>query len=526
MELVPLEVTRLEAPFHALPAHEYCTPISRNVFQGDDPHDLAFLPFADDPTFDHAKYLEEYDSVSWLESVLDPDVEVVVVETVRRLHKDHGIQYRHIDETGILPLELLDRNGSRGMIYRSRRRDFPDWPPGIPASEKRLQDDTTPIAHSPDKKLAVLVSNFCTNLNCLVGFCSTHLDPMPMPLTTPPLVRSQRMKELASAPCGTDCFSLQSHDDQPVRWNEPEIKLLCTILDFSPDTLPCDLATICAKPCWEVFHFRRTILPDAAIERKRTTKGKAIIKGPRLGRTASSLKFDGMPINLGCLGKPCRHDGPCDATAQCACFLNKAHCESSCRCSRKCTRRWRGCACSSKTAICSTERCACYLAHRECDPELCLKCQAKCVHAVDAKVNLCQNADIQRGRWKRTTVAPAAWGMGLFMAEAADVDQLIIEYVGELIYDPTTDSREPIAVHRGRNYLFELNSTLSVDGTYAGNAARYINHDARAPNCRARVRMVNGEHRIGIYATKKLTAGEEVLFNYGKHFFTESAGKA
>lgn len=41
-------------------------------------------------------------------------------------------------------------------------------------------------------------------------------------------------------------------------------------------------------------------------------------------------------------------------------------------------------------------------------------------------------------------------------------------------------------MHRGRNYLFELNSTLSVDGTYAGNDARYINHDAQHPNCHAK----------------------------------------
>jgi hypothetical protein len=44
----------------------------------------------------------------------------------------------------------------------------------------------------------------------------------------------------------------------------------------------------------------------------------------------------------------------------------------------------------------------------------------------------------------------------------------------------------PIAEHRGRNYLFELNKTLSIDGTYVGNDARYINHDAQSPNCRAK----------------------------------------
>ncbi|KAJ7238137.1 hypothetical protein B0H12DRAFT_1137905 [Mycena haematopus] len=507
---VPMQVFQVIDAFAAPPPYEYCTPTQRNIFLGDDPPYMPFLPFADDPTFDHGRYASEYKGCSWRISGIDPDLEVVVVEAARRLHGEHQMLYQHIDETGALPLELLDRDGARGMIYRSRRRDFPDWPPDVPTSAKYLQYDTNPVANSPDKAIALLVSTFCMNLNCNVGFCGTHLDPMPMPLTTPPLLKSQQLKKLARTPCAHDCFLLKSASaiDDSIQWSAHDAQFLRTILDLSPDTIPCDLATICAKPCYEIFAQRQLIFPDAAIKKP---KGKSKNKPIR-----DKSLFDDFDTNRFTPGKPCRHDGPCDATTQCACFLNKAHCESSCRCYRKCARRWAGCACSvtKRDVICRTSRCACYLAHRECDPEICLKCQAK-----DAQANVCQNADIQRMRWKRTKVEPGRWGLGLFMAEAAASDDLIIEYVGEIVFDATTDSREPISEHRGRNYLFQLNQTLSIDGAYVGNDARYINHDGERPNCCAKVRMVNGEHRIGIYATRPLKPGEEVLFNYGKFFF-------
>lgn len=35
------------------------------------------------------------------------------------------------------------------------------------------------------------------------------------------------------------------------------------------------------------------------------------------------------------------------------------------------------------------------------------------------------------------------------------------------------------------------------------------------------VKLVNGEHRIGIYALQDLEAGREVLMNYGTEFFVD-----
>ncbi|KAJ7159514.1 hypothetical protein C8R46DRAFT_1194840 [Mycena filopes] len=532
---VAMKVISVPDVYPPPPAYEHCTPTVRNISHGDDPSDLGFLPFPDHPTFDHAAYLDEFKRYSWERPVPDPDVEVVVVETARRLRTEHQMLYHHIDETAVLPLELLDRGGVRGMVYRSRRRDFPNWPPDVPSSAKPLPSDADALLPpSPASLLAAAVSTFCTNLNCVTPFCSTHLDLTPMPPKVAASIQNHRMHAHVHTPCSPDCFRSKAtpSDDEPIEWPPSSTHLLRTLLDHGPDATPCDLAAICARPCFEAFALRARLLPDAASSKhKGRKKGGAQPKMPRGG--AGFGDFDTSKFTP---GKPCTHEGPCSAVTQCVCYLNKAHCESGCRCSRKCTRRWRGCTCAATTATATTKQrggaggaggsggaavatMAICRTSRECDPEICLRCQAK-----DAEADVCKNADIQRARWKKTTVAPGRWGIGLFLAEPAGQGDLVIEYVGELIFDPTTESREPVAMHRGRNYLFAMNNTLSVDGAYAGNDARYINHDAQRPNCVALVRMVNGEHRIGVYATRAIKAGEEVLFNYGDNFFRGEAG--
>jgi len=87
-----------------------------------------------------------------------------------------------------------------------------------------------------------------------------------------------------------------------------------------------------------------------------------------------------------------------------------------------------------------------------------------------------------------------------------------------LIFEPTFHSRDAVAVHKGRSYVFELNSTFSLDSGSAGNETRYINHSS-TPNCGCTIMLVNGEHRIGIYALTKILQGEELFINYGPNFF-------
>lgn len=55
------------------PPYESCTPIARNLMVGDDPDDLPFIPFADDPTYNFLSDIEEYSCFRWQEPFIDSD---------------------------------------------------------------------------------------------------------------------------------------------------------------------------------------------------------------------------------------------------------------------------------------------------------------------------------------------------------------------------------------------------------------------------------------------------------------------
>ncbi|THH10609.1 hypothetical protein EW145_g1203 [Phellinidium pouzarii] len=106
------------------------------------------------------------------------------------------------------------------------------------------------------------------------------------------------------------------------------------------------------------------------------------------------------------------------------------------------------------------------------------------------KDDICWNSQIQRGKEKETAVLKGEHGLGLFITEKVCDGDLIAEYIGEMIFEPTVTCRKYVLCHDS-----------TIDASPIGNVTRFINHAKRKKtNCEALCRLVNGEQRIGIFA--------------------------
>ena len=103
-------------------------------------------------------------------------------------------------------------------------------------------------------------------------------------------------------------------------------------------------------------------------------------------------------------------------------------------------------------------------------------------------------------------IGKSSAGLGLFAKEEIPPNRFVIEYWGKLVLDKVADTVS------GR-YLFGLGNGKTILGGTRKNIARYINHACR-PNAEARTYG----NRIYIYSKKRINAGDEITYSYGKEY--------
>ncbi|KAL0218832.1 hypothetical protein P9112_004485 [Eukaryota sp. TZLM1-RC] len=106
-----------------------------------------------------------------------------------------------------------------------------------------------------------------------------------------------------------------------------------------------------------------------------------------------------------------------------------------------------------------------------------------------------------------------AWG--LYALEPIAPEEVVCEYVGEVIRTKVSDIRESMYNNSGigDSYLFRVDDHYVIDATKRGSIARYINHSCE-PNCYAKIITVEGLKKVVIYAKKEISVGEEVTYDY------------
>lgn len=428
----------------------------------------------------------------------------------------------------------------------------------VQATTNLVQDLDGPNAQAISAEAAIHSYKSLLCRRCFKYDCPLHNDPF----VDEPAKVDKEEAPLPSRPCGPDCFLslpgvqglmspltprsttkggtelsydpalakrvakklLGEHytEENLNRWVNSEITLFRMLAKTFQSNWCAIAQGVMTKTCKQVYEFSKQELGNAVNNKKKSsslprrqgnktgkkkhTKAKqaALYKGhSKDGERESTMPYT-----------PCHHPGlPCTDDI-CTCRQTGNFCEKFCYCPPDCRMRFPGCKCKSK---CTTNQCACFKACRECDPDLCTTCLDGNIE-FNPDTNSCRNVMVQRELGKKLFVAPSdIAGWGCFLGERANKNEFIAEYLGEMISQEESERRGKIYDKAKCSYMFNLNEEFCVDAARMGGKIRFANHSSK-PNCKVKILMVNGDHRIGIYANKPIEEGEELFFDYGKDF--------
>ncbi|KAI9099138.1 hypothetical protein K1719_024905 [Acacia pycnantha] len=217
----------------------------------------------------------------------------------------------------------------------------------------------------------------------------------------------------------------------------------------------------------------------------------------------------------------CKQYTPCGCQSmcgkQCPCLHNGTCCEKYCGCSKSCKNRFRGCHCAKSQ--CRSRQCPCFAAGRECDPDVCRNCWVSCGDGSLGEPpkrgdGQCGNMRLLLRQQQRILLAKSdVAGWGAFLKNPVNKNDYLGEYTGELISHREADKRGKIYDRANSSFLFDLNDQYVLDAYRKGDKLKFANHSSN-PNCYAKVMLVAGDHRVGIFAKEHIEATEELFYDY------------
>ncbi|KAF9040279.1 SET domain-containing protein [Hymenopellis radicata] len=536
------------------PPYTSCAPVSRNVLLPDDADlGLAKKQFLRDciAAIPDLKY-------AWQKDFLDPDVEIIRIEVVKRLY-DRSIPLN------ILGDNLVGKVGhDTGLLWAIHQRDWPkvlDW-----FSEKEVEKLQN-IRNHPDlnwKTESVFDAiNTCEPAYCsLCGrlACGTHRPEkdetkelrLPVLLEKVAKLSAEELHDSGVTPCGVDCFKhldMDRYEDESDRESEiDEDKFIIGVLKIDPDILPCDLSFTSKLPCNQIFLYRARFLKQAGA---RPDAGRTYSGPSRLAEVEDPKKPEqsfASPVH------PCVHDGPCDNTVEgCRCYLTGRQCLRSCNCALTCARRRKGCSCYVDGGCTKANQCPCAIQEQECDPELCRKCGARNQIAwkhidLDGPApnhkHSCNNVDVQHATIRDDvliSIRRSKYGSGAFSSSSNGLkaDTYLGEYHGQIkknVPDVSSMVDSILAKYTKRNYVFDLNKEVIIDAASMGNVTRYLNEgpELKKPkegskpgdkdaNCGTEIIYVNEEKHIVLRTGPPIAARKELTLSYGDKYWGKAA---